>query len=75
MNDHSYRLIDRLLFINSTVVQLLRCTGNLLIDNYFTIDDKMNAGTRNLLLLSSSRLHGHGYLEHARTQLEELFRA
>ncbi|KAH8245423.1 hypothetical protein KR032_009999 [Drosophila birchii] len=29
---------------------------------------------RNLLLLSSSRLHGHGYLEHARGQLEDLFR-
>ncbi|ALC48758.1 CG2200 [Drosophila busckii] len=35
----------------------------------------MNVGTRNLLLLSSSRLHGHGYLEHARSQLEELFNA
>ncbi|SPP89410.1 probable alpha-aspartyl dipeptidase [Drosophila guanche] len=30
---------------------------------------------RNLLLLSSSRVHGHGYLEHARAQLEDLFKA
>ncbi|XP_062140131.1 probable alpha-aspartyl dipeptidase [Drosophila sulfurigaster albostrigata] len=30
---------------------------------------------RSLLLLSSSRLHGSNYLEHARGQLEELFRA
>ncbi|XP_017156585.1 probable alpha-aspartyl dipeptidase [Drosophila miranda] len=29
----------------------------------------------NLLLLSSSRVHGHGYLEHARAQLENLFKA
>ncbi|EDW62594.1 probable alpha-aspartyl dipeptidase [Drosophila virilis] len=35
----------------------------------------MNSGTRNLLLLSSSRLHGHGFLEHARAQLEDLFQA
>ncbi|XP_016985512.1 probable alpha-aspartyl dipeptidase [Drosophila rhopaloa] len=32
------------------------------------------ASARNLLLLSSSRLHGHGYLEHARGQLEDLFK-
>nr|XP_016923885.1 probable alpha-aspartyl dipeptidase [Drosophila suzukii] len=30
---------------------------------------------RNILLLSSSRLHGHGYLEHARVQLEDLFKS
>ncbi|XP_068149987.1 probable alpha-aspartyl dipeptidase [Drosophila tropicalis] len=30
---------------------------------------------RNLLLLSSSRLYGHGYLEHARGQLEDLFKS
>ncbi|TDG41641.1 hypothetical protein AWZ03_011939 [Drosophila navojoa] len=35
----------------------------------------MNNGARNLLLLSSSRLHGYGYLEHARAQLEDLFKA
>ncbi|KAH8293340.1 hypothetical protein KR018_007671 [Drosophila ironensis] len=29
---------------------------------------------RNLLLLSSSRLHGSGYLEHARGQLDDLFK-
>ncbi|EDV91748.1 probable alpha-aspartyl dipeptidase [Drosophila grimshawi] len=33
------------------------------------------SAARNLLLLSSSRLHGHGYLEHARHQLDELFQA
>ncbi|XP_030381521.1 probable alpha-aspartyl dipeptidase [Scaptodrosophila lebanonensis] len=30
---------------------------------------------RNILLLSSSRLHGYGYLEHARAQLEDLFKS
>ncbi|EDV47243.1 probable alpha-aspartyl dipeptidase [Drosophila erecta] len=32
-------------------------------------------GARNILLLSSSRLHGHGLLEHARGQLEDLFKS